>query len=660
MSRKLRSFLVFLILLAPALAFAQKAGIDPEDFEERIRSFDSRVTINSDATVEVQETIQVTAAGEKIRHGIYRDFPTRYKDRFGNAYTVQFDIVSVERDGSSEPYHTEAQSNGIRIYFGSQNTIVSHGLHSYVFTYRVTRELGFFKDHDELYWNVTGTGWDFSIDRATAVVILPSAARDAVTGTDGYTGPQGATGKEFAVSRDPEGNPQFVAPRLGPHEGLTIVVTWPKGLIAEPTAQQKFAWFLHDNAGVIIGCAGFLIIFVYYLLAWIAVGRDPKAGPIMPLYEPPSGMSPAAIRYLKHMGFDQTALTANILDLGARGYLTIDCDKAGTYTLQRTRDFDAAERNLTPDEKTLARQLFSEDDRLVLKQEHHAVISAAEKALQLALHNAEEKVYFVTNGRYLWPGVVLTVATIIAALSAAGQAAQNTFVALFVTVWLAGWSLGVAALVSSVIKGWKAVIAGSWKGLPGVIFLTLFSLPFLAGECFGLFMLYMAASVGIFLTLVGSIALNVIFHRLLKAPTRAGRQLLDKIDGFKLFLGAVEGDQLKRLGAPLTPIKKTPQLFEKFLPYALALGVERAWAEQFAREMAAAADAGSQSGSAYSPSWYHGYGMGVFSAAAFTSSFSSSFSSAVASSSTAPGSSSGGGGGGSSGGGGGGGGGGGW
>ena len=180
------------------------------------------------------------------------------------------------------------------------------------------------------------------------------------------------------------------------------------------------------------------------------------------------------------------------------------------------------------------------------------------------------------------------------------------------------------------------------------------------GEGFGIYTLFKFSSSGVFLVLIGTIALNVVFHRLLKAPTRAGRDLLDKIDGFKLFLGATEGDQLKRLGAPLTPVNKTPQLFEKYLPYALALGVEHAWAEQFTREMAAAAEGGSQSGAGYVPSYYHGAALGAFTTAAFTSSFSSSFSSAVSSSSTAPGSSSGGGGGGSSGGGGGGGGGGGW
>jgi uncharacterized membrane protein len=132
---------------------------------------------------------------------------------------------------------------------------------------------------------------------------------------------------------------------------------------------------------------------------------------------------------------------------------------------------------------------------------------------------------------------------------------------------------------------------------------------------------------------------------------------MDRVEGFKMFLTAVDADRLQTIARP----DKTPQLFERFLPYAFALGVEHAWAEQFAQVLASAAAVGAAGGDAgYSPSWYSGAGLGSFSASAFTSSSSSSFSSAISSSSAAPGSSSGSGGGGSSGGGGGGGGGGGW
>jgi len=234
-------------------------------------------------------------------------------------------------------------------------------------------------------------------------------------------------------------------------------------------------------------------------------------------------------------------------------------------------------------------------------------------------------------------------------------------VALFMSVWLTGWSFGVYALVSSVVRAWKSVRTEGVLGAGQAGFITLFSIPFLAGECVGLGLMIWACGVAAAGVIAAAIGLNVLFHHLLKAPTLAGRALMDRVEGFKMFLTAVDTDRLQTIARP----DKTPQLFERFLPYAFALGVEHAWAEQFSQVLAQAAAAAGAGGGAggsagYSPSWYSGAALGSFSATAFASSFSSSFSSAISSSSAAPGSSSGSGGGGSSGGGGGGGGGGGW
>lgn len=127
---------------------------------------------------------------------------------------------------------------------------------------------------------------------------------------------------------------------------------------------------------------------------------------------------------------------------------------------------------------------------------------------------------------------------------------------------------------------------------------------------------------------------------------------MDKIEGFRMYLSVAEKDRLNALNPP----EETPQLFEKYLPYAIALGVEQKWAEKFSNILANA----SMSGQAYAPTWYYGPHWGSGNLTGFSSHLGTSFSHAIAAASSAPGSSSGGGGGGFSGGGGGGGGGGGW
>ena len=121
----------------------------------------------------VTETIRVVAAGDQIRRGIFRDFPTSYRDRLGNRTTVEFAVQAISRNGQPEEWHTEKLSNGVRVYMGRKDHFLPPGEHVYTLTYRTDRQLGFFKDHDELYWNVTGNGWAFPIERVSATVELP-------------------------------------------------------------------------------------------------------------------------------------------------------------------------------------------------------------------------------------------------------------------------------------------------------------------------------------------------------------------------------------------------------------------------------------------------------------------------------------------------------
>lgn len=653
------------VLAVVCLASASPAQTDDEQ-AERIRSFDSRVSLNVDGTMDVQETIEVLATGDQIQHGIYRDFPTRYKDGSGNLYIVMFKVAGVQRDGHAEPYHKESLSNGVRVYFGDKNILVSPGVHRYVFTYRTNRQLGFFSDHDELYWNVNGLGWIFPMDVVTATVILPPQIHNFVSGLSGFTGAQGERGQDFTVSHDGDGNPVFRAEHVAPLHGLTIVVTWPKGLIPEPTRQQKIEWFLRDNLNATLGLGGFIIVLIYYLVVWVKVGRDPAPGTIVPLYEPPDNMSPAAMRYLEQMSFDDKAFSSSILDLAAKGYVTINRqrtdrnDDSGNYNLILKRDARSA-GPLSSDEKTLKEKLFSSHTTVELSNSNHSLISDARSSLSTALHTGMEKTYFVTNYEYLWPGIALSVVAAAAMLAVASNQLDGAqpAVVVFITIWLSGWSVGVSALLHAVARAWKGARTSKIAGGAGALGITLFSIPFVLGEIFGLFVLVWNISLVGSAVIVLLIGINVLFYHLLKAPTRAGRQLLDRVDGFKMFLTAVDGHRLSTMVAPT----RTPELFERFLPYAVALGVEQAWAEQFSQVLASAGAAGNAA--AYRPSWYTGAFM-ASSPVAFASSFSSGFSSAVSSSAVAPGTSSGGGGfssgggGGFSGGGGGGGGGGGW
>ncbi len=680
--------LTFFLLTSVSSLFSQ---------QEKIYSYNSDIVINKDASMLVTETIKVRALGIDIKRGIYRDFPTTYEDAYGNKIVVDMDIVGVYRDGQPEDYHTEYQDNGIRIYAGNKDVYLDEGDYTYKIIYKTNRQLGFFGDHDELYWNVTGNGWVFPIENVSATITLPGNVPSGELKYYGYTGRQGSREKDLTSHTSGSGMVTYETTRpLGSYEGLTIVLEFPKGIVTEPEGLQKLGYFAQDNLSEIIGLIGLLFIFLYYITVWNKVGKDPDKDVIIPLFTPPDNLSPSAVRYIRRMGFDNNAFTAAVIDMAVKGYLKIK-ETDGKYSLIRLKSDTSA---LSTEEKRIAEKLsFSkttagsmqaedalkqlngfknsnnffarkisgaittaiqnklrtvpreeqspdEEYELELKNTNHTIFSSAISALKKELKTSYEKTYFITNRKQFIIGAVISFIFLVLSISM-GHGEQ-----VFMLVWISIWSLGVGALLINLLRTWKRLFSGGKirASLIGTaIFSSLFALPFVIGEIAGIYFFYSSGSFlsGIIVGII--IFLNVLFYHLLKAPTLLGRKVLDKIEGFRMYLSTAEKDRLNYL----TPVEKTPELFEKYLPFAFALNVEQKWSEQFSDVLAKAALEQN-----YSPSWYSGTSWNGFDASGFTSSFGSSFSGAISSSSSAPGSSSGSGG--SSGGGGGGGGGGGW
>jgi len=575
----MRSCLCWL-LLVPSVLLA----------DERILEFHSDVDVMQDGWIQVTESITVRAEGNRIRRGIYRDFPTEYFDKRGNRYAVAFEPLAVLRNDAREDFHTERLRNGVRVYFGNANRFLDPGEHRYTFRYRASRMLGFFADHDELYWNVTGFDWAFPIDNASATVTLQfDVPLNSIT-HEAYTGPYGGAGRDYRSGIDAAGRVKFIANEpLAAVNGLTIVVGWPKGFVDEPTQLQWLAWLLRDNLNLLIAAAGLLAVIAYYVPVWLRYGRDPEEGVVVARYEPPAGFSPASLRYIRQMYYDDKVMTAAVVNLAVKGYLRINATEGSSgffgfnaeppeHSLTRLDPGESAPP-LAPGEQELYAGLFKGGDTVVLENDNHELLGAAKKAHRESLKSDYKRHYFRTNGLLNIPAILVVIVTLV----------------------------------------------GSFAARPALIPMIVVALMF---------------------------ATTAFFAIIMKRPTIRGRKLLDEILGFKDYLEIAEKDELNLRNPP----EKTPQLFEAYLPFALALGVDQQWAEKFAGVLASIREPGSES---YSPRWYNGsWNVGNLSSS--TSQLSSSLNTAISSSVTPPGSSSGGGGGGFSGGGGGGGGGGGW
>lgn len=637
------------ILLALVMAGAAQA-------REEIRNYQVDIDVRSDASLEVTETITVNAEGYEIRRGIYRDIPLRALDDWGLWSANGFDLIQVLHNGQPSPYHTEWQGRFFRIYIGDADTFIPSGEHTYTIRYVTTRQLRFFDAYDELYWNVTGNFWSFPILAASATVTLPDGARAIKDQVAAYTGGFGATGGNYTASLlDGGAKARFELTRpLGPQQGMTIAVGFTKGVVTPDTGGAFAA--VWDNAGIFLLILGWLGVPAYFLYAWTKVGRDPPAPPVIPLFHPPENLSPAALSYAHFNGFRSGVRGVNLpfiaalLSLGVKRVLRIEEERVGKVTLMRGEAADEKNRpSLPPGEYILFTEFLDRRKEMVLNKTNGPALKSALVRFQSAIESEYQGKYYNSNIGWFVPGVIVAIVTLIVGLILQ-QPPDDGFLylipvlmtSLFGTgMWVAGRSLfrDLGSSIAQRIMGGILIVLGAGIFLIGVL------VVFVPGEMF------VYRLVGALLIIGIVVMISMIW--LLGAPTATGAKVLADIKGFKLYLETAETNRLNMRDAP----EMTEELFERFLPYAAGLGVEKPWSEAWAAQLARIAPERERE---YQPQWYHGSSWSPGNIGAAAASSVAAVSAAMAASMPQPKSSSGSSGGGSSGGGGGGGGGGGW
>ncbi|MET0654874.1 MAG: DUF2207 domain-containing protein, partial [Pseudoxanthomonas sp.] len=517
---------LFVLLAAPVAA------------QERILSYDSQVEVRADGGLDVTERIAVRAEGNSIRRGIYREFPTRYEDRYGNRVVVDLQVVDVLRDGKPEPWFTERKSNGVRINTGNDDFLPVPADFTYTLRYRTTRQMGFFADHDELYWNAIGTGWEFPIERGSVEVRLPSTVSADRIRVEAYTGAQGEKGQAYDAKVTGPGTARWLLTQpLAPHEGLTLVMSFPKGIVAQPSSTQRWLWLLKDNRGVLIALAALAALLVFCIGRWRRLGRDPRPGVIITRYDPPAGYSPAGLRFMQRMGYDTRCFSSDLLSLAVAGKVSIHREKGLLSDDWELEKIEGGVPLATVEQKALESNLFKGGLRkLELKNTNATLVSGAQSAHANALEKRFKPALFARNGS----------------------------------------SISIALLIA-VVGGVLALALSGGGGIPFIL--------------------------GISFLMVTTL---VLFGVLIKAPTPAGRKLLDEIEGLRRYLSVAEREELKNLPGPDAPPVLDAARYEMLLPYAVALEVEDAWTKKFTVAAGAAAVAAATAGI----SWYHGSSIG--------------------------------------------------
>ncbi len=572
------ALLALVFLAVPALA------------REEIRAFAADVTLRTDGSVRVVETVDVNAEGLEIRRGIYRDIPTVLVGPSGNKIRVGLEVVSVSRDGDPEMFRTERMGNFERIWIGNPDEFISRGQHRFVITYTMDRMARPFETYDELYWNATGNYWNFPILRSVARVTLPDGA--VIENMSAFTGDVGSRESAVTITRTSDNQATFRTQReLGPGEGMSFAVSFQKGIIVFPTGVDALVQEASDLREVWLPVVAVLLLLLYNFSAWMRVGRDPPKGTIIPLFHPPKNFSPALTHYVHKWGFANsgwTAMTAAIFDLGVKGLVTIKNTDDG-LTVGATGK--APDGPLPVGEEVLYRY-FSSQGEVTVGKSTGVELARQRSEFMSAIQRENQKIWFNHNFGFAVLSVVLTILMLI------GMVALDVLEPVWLVVAFVGgiFAAVIGSFIFSVMK------QGGWQRYLTLAIVGIFGFNFVGGmlETFSGVTINSAA-----LAAGSMVLITAIFAVLMRAPTAQGRKVMDEIEGFKLYLDTAEKERLNITAEPPMTVER----FEKILPYAIALGVEKPWSEHFESELARNS-VSDVSSTGYNPYWYSGGSRG--------------------------------------------------
>lgn len=551
-----------------------------------VQSLTSTVTVFTSGSLEVREQLTLTTTGDTITRTLSQDV----RDvRQGRRATPSWRVQRASIDGKPVPWRMSSPSPGrLMLEIGDD---VLPGLHALDLTFITDRFVVADTTRADLAWDATGA-WNAPVAQTVVVITPPPGAGSALVGAGASL--QNAVGRiaSLPAAEDMDGGITIRADRrLATGEHLVVHAAWPGGFVHVPTGSMRVDWFIRDWGGIVMGLLGLLVLAGYFESAWSTVGRDLPRTAIIPRFDPPEGMSPAAVRYVRRMAFDGTAFAANLLDMGSRRALKVT-QAGGSTILQRT---STSLETLPPDEQVMAEYMFGNGrGTLTVTQHAQPVLQSAQAALRKYLDENCRPAYFGLHRHETLVGVGISFVTAVLAGMAQATTRAGALAYLSLLLWLSVWSAAVAFTWSSLFRAWKTqpvVRPVKPVSLLGMLTISMATeseektrrADASTAVCFSGFwlvgagMFFRVATAPVAILVVAMAVLDVIYGHLLPSWTPRGRQAVDEADGFALYLKVAEQHRMHSFHPP----EKTPELLERYLPYALALGVQQEWAEQF-------------------------------------------------------------------------------
>jgi len=487
----------------------------------RITEFLAEIEVLSTGEITVSETLDVLFYTP--HHGIFREIPVSYRRPTGENLTIGVKITSITSDDSAVPYTTKRSGRNLVIRIGDPDRTIT-GAHTYTIRYAVNRALLFNNEnYIQLYWNVTGDDWQIPIDHATALVRLPESVAGLEVPTTSYLGYSGSNARGQPARQDPEGRLVFEAGALSPGEGLTIDIAIPRVAsgIPAPTAGQKILWFVMANKYALLP----ILALVGMSLLWWKKGKDPAKGTIAPRFESPAGMHAGQAGVLFDDRADLRDISAMVIGLAVKGYLKI-------------KELREEELGLVDKVKGLFGRTAPLDFEFIKVKEPDEKISKVERTLFDAIFDSDhpDKRPLSSLENEFYKVLPSLKSNLYAGLIKQGYYPHNpertrrSYASTGIIILIGGVAVGIAA---------RSLYLGAAIAACGLIVLA--------------------------------------FSPIMPRKTTKGVRVLRDLLGLAEYIGRAEVEKMEFHDAP----EKSPQLFEKLLPYAIALNLTSIWTKQF-------------------------------------------------------------------------------
>ena len=580
-----------------------------------VNSLKATITINPDSSLLVDET-QVIPENDKY-FGLRCDIPIGTEDRWDRNYDpghtddngLRVNVEKVTVDGQPVAFHLDHYRRSFYQVMVDRNVANSlePGQHELNVVYRVTGAIRSAGSDDELYWNVTGHKLSIRYDSVSARVVLPARVPAESVQESPYAGRSDSPIETAKFSDGAE----FSTKDVRSHESLSITMRWPQG-------------YIHEGSGFAgrYGPPYFLapvLLLSIYIAARLYLRRNVERYSTAPQYDPPGGLSAAAMRYVVSGVIDGTSIAACLASLAVKGYIEVQM-RGASFTCWRTKKCDTDLNQLSAEEAAIAELLFDANANVAGSASkpvsQFQANSSPAPDFQDAAFRADEYVdlsvlsagpsisnkqytttttfeasdprinvlvgvtyarlrpqlegkYSTSNAWIVLLGMLATLIFGLAVVLSTGQEGNS----LFLVIWSFFFFQGFTAVMS------MALLGGKRRPVRYAVFSLGFAgATFLAARVLAQDITWVPVA-----SYIAMIVVNGAFVPLLRTTTAEGQKLLGQIRGYKLFLQETELDRMKVLDQTPTSIPKLASL-----PYAIALDLREPWGDAMSSAFASA------------------------------------------------------------------------